>query len=93
MCYMFETVLLIKLPYIVEFRTHNVFSFVGYLLNVYRRGKAFEINSFRPFIHQHKKGLTEMRNVVTADGVESLDASHFTVTCSVIPVYDIRGVG
>ena len=34
-----------------------------------------------------------MRNVDAADGVESPDTSYLTVASSVVPVYDICGVG
>ena len=34
-----------------------------------------------------------MRNVITADGVESPDATYFSIASSVVSVYDICGVG
>ena len=33
-----------------------------------------------------------MRNVVMTDGVESPDATHFSIASSVVSVYDICGV-
>ena len=33
-----------------------------------------------------------MRNVVITDGVESPDATHFSIASSVVSVYDICGV-
>ena len=33
-----------------------------------------------------------MRNVITADGIEASDATHFSIACSVVSVYDICGV-
>ena len=34
-----------------------------------------------------------MRNVITADGVEAPYATYFSIARSIVPVYDISGVG
>ena len=34
-----------------------------------------------------------MRNVITADGVEAPNTTYFRIARSIVPVYDISGVG
>ncbi len=34
-----------------------------------------------------------MRNVITADGVEAPNTTYFSIASSIVPVYDISGVG
>ena len=89
---MIEVVVFIKMPDDTGFLPHHISFFVERLLNVCRDVKYLVTNGFYSFVQQFNNILYEMRNVVMTDGVESPDATHFSIASSVVSVYDICGV-